>query len=637
MTAILQTSEFSVRAGDAAGYMEIVAWFVAITAVIALAATWAWLKHSGVGAEERRQLAAIVPGLFAASAATVTLSRADGAAARRDDLRRLLSRAPDDAGDAGEQTVRGAVRDFGADLRSVMPDAPALAIRGALEGVGILAFGAVLFLSASRWEGIMEWSGATDTLLEATALAWAAVTLAVTLFPVPETLLVVVLTVVTLGYGLFLDYWFVVGLGLLAGAGAFALIDRYTADDLEVTLYPERRWAIGFAAGWLAAVWLVGAVGTVILEQLVGGAVATLGGFAGATIVLLAGAMFVLYDLVRRVIRAKDRPGENTRAVAAYVLCRRGLFFAVVVSTPLLAYLAYQATLSGRLGTVTAIVWAAPLLTRVGLLAGGLGLVVLVLSRTTGGIGFLDALGRLWRSTAIRGWLFARGIPATAMILAFLATWAFVGTRPIGDLSVVSALLGLWPPLVAAIVAGVVVRCWTLLWTRLRYRFLDLYGRDDYHRHVAVACYPELKDADGEPLYVARVLGEDLANRDVDRLVRDVETVAGALFAGERIPATMSSYYWEDVSRGTVDLQEVRRELRGDVLTRIEATFRANGGEVDDVVFDEQLVEDYPEQAIGEMLEVLHRSSDVSHRDGTYIYHGMRTSGGRLSRVLPWG
>lgn len=84
----------------------------------------------------------------------------------------------------------------------------------------------------------------------------------------------------------------------------------------------------------------------------------------------------------------------------------------------------------------------------------------------------------------------------------------------------------------------------------------------------------------------------------------------------------MSSYYWDDVTRGTVDLQEVRRELCSDVLTRIETAFRKNGAKVDDAVFDEHLVEDYPERAIGEMLKALHRSSDVSHRVRTYIYHG---------------
>ena len=151
-----------------------------------------------------------------------------------------------------------------------------------------------------------------------------------------------------------------------------------------------------------------------------------------------------------------------------------------------------------------------------------------------------------------------------------------------------------------------------------------------------VGCYPELEDADGEPFYVARLVGTELAHRDLDKLIRDIEIVAEARFEAEQPPATMSSYYYDDLTRGTVGFEEVRRELRGDALTRIEATFRENGGQVEDAVIDEELVFDYPRKAIDDMLYELYRSGDVSYRDGQYIHHG-HDRGGLFSWVKPWG
>ena len=105
-------------------------------------------------------------------------------------------------------------------------------------------------------------------------------------------------------------------------------------------------------------------------------------------------------------------------------------------------------------------------------------------------------------------------------------------------------------------------------------------------------------------------------------LIRDIEIVAEARFEAEQPQVTMSSYCYDDLTHGAVDFEEARRELRGDPLTRIEATFRQNGGQVEDAVIDEELVVDYPRTAIDEMLYELYRSGDVSYRDGQYIHHG---------------
>ena len=183
-------------------------------------------------------------------------------------------------------------------------------------------------------------------------------------------------------------------------------------------------------------------------------------------------------------------------------------------------------------------------------------------------------------------------------------------------------MLGLWPPTVAAVVAGAIARGLTLAWVGLKYRFIDLADGESGVYRVTVECPPELRDGDGEELYLARVGALDLAHRDVDELLRDIETILEAKFEGEPVPATMSAYYWDDAKRGTVDLDEVRRELRGDVRTRIEATLREHDGRIDRQTLDEELAEAYPKPAVDGALASLQRASDLSHRRGDYVYHG---------------
>ena len=60
------------------------------------------------------------------------------------------------------------------------------------------------------------------------------------------------------------------------------------------------------------------------------------------------------------------------------------------------------------------------------------------------------------------------------------------------------------------------------------------------------------RDADRKPFYVARAADHTLANRYSGNLFEDAKTVAAALDADETPSATMSEYYYEDITRGLV-------------------------------------------------------------------------------------
>ena len=621
--------DFSVRAGDATGYMEIVAWLVAITFVILSIALVMFLRHAGVGSAERRQLATIIPQLFQRSTQTVVIADTEHVSNRRHRLWAALSRAPSSRADTGDQTVRQSAAAFGRDLQSVLPKWPKLAIRGLVEGAVILVFGAILFFSAAWWESALAFDvpGVRAALVGVAAVLWTLLQTAVGMFPVPETLLSTILVVVLVSATVAVDNWLAIGVGLILAAIAFAAIDRVTAEDLDVVLFPDRKRLVAVPIGVITGAWAVGVIVNVGGSAVAGETLGTLVGFAAGLVILVFAATYGLLLTIGRLRSAQQRPGENTVAVGIYILLRRLLLIGVIGSAPLAVYLVARAVVTGSVSTVGEILLAAPLAAQASLAIGIIAVIAVIASRAVGEIGLRDALGRLRRSLAIRAWVFRRGIPAISMLIAFALVWAFVGTQPspvpvnvpvIGTF--LGTILGLWPPLIAALVAGVVSRTWTLLWTRLRWRFVR-FDETTGPSAVAVGCYPELVDADGESLYIARIKGMELAHRDVDKLIRDLETVLDAKMRGEQPPATVSEHYFDAVKRGTVSLEEVVRELRGDVLTRIQATLVDNGGEVDRSVVDEELALEYPKRAIDEMLDVLHKRSDLSYQDGRYIYH----------------
>jgi len=120
-------------------------------------------------------------------------------------------------------------------------------------------------------------------------------------------------------------------------------------------------------------------------------------------------------------------------------------------------------------------------------------------------------------------------------------------------------------------------------------------------------------DANGAPIYLLSVGGHRLAHRELDALVADAVTVIEA--DGE--PPTLSEYYYDDVAQGLVDIDETRRRVRGDCLTRIRENARREG-EVEREKLVRMCVEEfrYPREVVEEKLDQLEGRDLRTTKDG---------------------
>jgi hypothetical protein len=80
--------------------------------------------------------------------------------------------------------------------------------------------------------------------------------------------------------------------------------------------------------------------------------------------------------------------------------------------------------------------------------------------------------------------------------------------------------------------------------------------------------WAEVKDANGESIYVATVDGIQLAHRDPRALLDEMAVVY------DSGSPTFAEYYYRDVSEGLVDLEESRARLNADCKLRIAANLR---------------------------------------------------------------
>lgn len=129
------------------------------------------------------------------------------------------------------------------------------------------------------------------------------------------------------------------------------------------------------------------------------------------------------------------------------------------------------------------------------------------------------------------------------------------------------------------------------------------------------------EDADGRPLLVVSVNGHRLANRDSQALADDAETVAAAIEAGDRIPPTVSEYFYDDIREGRVDLQRSRSRIHGDCLTRAKANLKREENLPQDelverFVYDFRYPKDIVERVLGRLLG---RELRIT-KDGTVKY-----------------
>ena len=226
------------------------------------------------------------------------------------------------------------------------------------------------------------------------------------------------------------------------------------------------------------------------------------------------------------------------------------------------------------------------------------------------------AIGAAMQRSANRGVVRSRllllGMPVLVVILTFMIVSAFAESLRVG--------------VVMALVAGLGAQMGARVWVFVRYHAASVIDDGASVSEVPVSA-TVLEDADGEQIYTVSVDGYSLAHRDSQQLVEaavdaidwrlggrpsdgEAPSVMDALVrASEQGPAHRPciehEYYERAVGEGDVDFEAVRRSVLSDIETRIEASIREAGGEIDRETMLDELRAEYPPDAIEESLEFL--------------------------------
>jgi len=596
--------------GGVEQWQSAVSWLAFGTLLFVIVAANSYYKFDATDESEREHLRAIRPQLINVSPTGLTITRAefdDSLAGYHDRISALFDgQRPDDVA-----TVRESLAEFRCVWSERSRVLPGLATKLLSEAALILLTGAVLFLPVSWWSG-GESAGFNVTL---EPLIWLLGALA-TAFPGSEVALPLGLSLVLLVGEALYHHYLALALVLIAGAVVITWLDRVTAEDLSVVLYPERR------------VVAVGVVGTLTLIYVVGAGIATvvggLFGLVGLSIIgdvlglLAAGYIAVAFgrdaieDLRARLVTRQEWPDENTELVATYLACRKVFATAGVVSLPLLLAYAVSAVGSGRIFAVALELTRAPWTIKL----PAIGVVILTMVLVARN--YPDLVSQLVTATRsalssqlVRGFLFTRGIPILAVVVGFGLSFPFA--MQAGPGIPVAILIG--------VVVGILARLATMAWQASKYRFVSFVDRDSGRREVVVEAFT-LEDANGEPIYVARVDGHELAHRDKDVVVRVALKEVRACFEhGETEPSFAHYYYEEATEHGHVDIGFVADEYRGDIKTRIDATLRKHDGELEVKKLDKEMMEEYADAAYRKAIRELEGRGEIDVRLGKYVLH----------------
>ena len=595
-TVLLRTLSES---GNIETWRRIIAWLSLGTVAFFIVAANRYLQQDATDESQRRHLRVIRQQLVNVSPRRLTIHESESLRSYRYEVHKLLK-----GRETGQTTVRESLAEFWEAWRDQTRVVPGLALKLAYEAALLLIFGAVVVLPVSWWSGSDPSGFATPPIA-----GWVMAILGA--FPASELLFTLGLAaVMTVGQVLF-EHWFVLSMILFLGAALIAWLDRETAEDLDVTLYPNRRLAIGSVISFVVLVFLAGSVPAAVLGTLFGavglGFVADLVGLLAVAYLVVVVGRDAVADLRARLVMRQQWPDENTELVAAYLVVRKVWALIGVACLPLLVAYIALAFGTGSFFAVALELATAPWHIRLPALAAVIAAALLIRSNYPDLTNeFAEALRRATSSSVVRGFIFARGIPLLAVVVGFGVAWPMFGFK-------VALAVGL--------LVGAIARIATLVWQVAAYRFVDFADRESGSSEVVVEAF-ELEDADGEAIYVARVDGHELAHRERDVLVDIVLEVAEQRLEERETPATFAHYYFEEVTEhGRVDIDFVADEYQGDIKTRVVASLRENGGELEVESLDEQMTEKYAESAYRRALSWLRKHGDVDVRRGKYVLH----------------
>jgi hypothetical protein len=525
--------------------------------------------------------------------------------------------------------------------------------------------------------------GGTTVGVDALQTALSAVGMVVELtVPNGDLIVALALTTGILTFQTVTSYWLLIGLLLIVGGVATAWLNAKTMDDLTVVLYPDRRGAILSALTWTVLVWAVAALPTVAgqaITRATGDPVySALGGGIGTFLGLLVGAYALLGaalgfgrrlqygpqaidSVVADLPVLRDGATRVGIAVIAYRLVRKVLLLLAVVAVPVVLYLATQAVSTRAVARPVIAFADQPAWTQAALLAGPVGLIAYALARNRERTAQLVLLiRRAIAARTIQSARFVQGIPIFALVLGFLIGWAYVsltvglilaavfgvalrvsvllyergrvragtgfarsGPFLVGGLVFALVAYGTRALLGAGVLAAIVTGVGLALRKAWRKYGLGLASQEEPVRPPTdqVVELPDepLRDANGEPIYVARVDGRPLARRDPDALLADVYRVLEHRFEHGETPTLLAHEYYEQVVQtGRVDEEQAFKSVRGDLATRVTATLR-DEGHVERERLRDELAEYYPEKVIGRTLKWLRERGDIGVRDDDYV------------------
>jgi hypothetical protein len=583
-------------------WRQVVAWGAFATFLVTFLGLLATTKYLSFEEDQRRHYRAVKEALMDASATSLAIHTSESVSEYREEVYGLLR-----GENPGQQTLRGAFGELKSAVAAQTPAIPLLALRGLYEGLLILVFGGIALLPTAWWESastvgaggiqISALFGVVGDLLDQVLGAT----------PYGDVVVGLVTATVVIVGGTLYQHGIQLGFILLAGSVILAVIDRMTAENLNVRLYDDHREVAKTAVAVVSVIWLLSVVPVAMFA---------VAGFeaVGAVIGAVCGGSYALYCLAFYARDASQRinrrsSSQNPRLVAVYIALRKEFALIAVVSLPLVAAYAFVALSTGKAVTVAGILLTAN--TQVQLALLGAGIVVALAIKAQYPNAYKDlrmAFYRALSSRAVRAWVFARGMPFITVALASLLSWPFVGS--------------LWC-IVVGVIAGVIVRSMTWIWTKTKYRFIELKDRDIPVVETVIDGFA-IEDADGDPIYIARVDSYGLAHRDKGCLVEATLATAHRRLRESEFAPSFCHYYYEEVTeRGIVDMEQVDKQLRGDAETRIEASLaNADGNELEIETVDEELGEEYPESHYEQAINKLRERGTISRRQDKYVYHG---------------
>jgi hypothetical protein len=398
-------------------------------------------------------------------------------------------------------------------------------------------------------------------------------------------------------------HWWLVALAVATSAVGIWQLD----DDLDVggqPYAPLRERAVG-TLGAVGLVWLLGTLPAVAGSTL---ALDAIGSVVGFLLAFVAGAV-IAYRRTRRYLRRLTTvPTDEDEVLPAigYRLARSASGLLLVVAALLAPLWVAVALVSGNLFAIAgSLLGADPVVQMIVLLGlGGLAAGIGSLIQET----WPEVRERLLETAVrsrIRAAIWAQGVPLFAGALLY-AGLTEMTSLPVAALLALIVVLGIrW-------VAGLLATARYAV--SLRDRATPDRGQSPFIE-VWVAA-----DASGNPQYIGRVSGTELAHTDQDAFV-DAVTDAAMQVAddGDVAPSVPAVYHERLTEAGIVDVDEARAALREEVEKVAFDALRDDDGDkrvVRREWFDAQL-DEYPEPVVDDALSFhaeqgnIHLTSDT--------------------------